>query len=89
MRFITCERLMDERRFTDSSQFGALARIAVFCAALRGHQLGGWVGSEHSATAVCATCNSSVTVRRSLFEPTLDGQALEVECRAQLSHTAA
>jgi hypothetical protein len=87
MRFITFE--MDKRRFTDTRQFGALARIAVFCAALRGHRLGGWIESEDSATALCATCNSAVTVRRSVFEPTLDGRALEVECRAQVIHTAA
>jgi hypothetical protein len=80
---------MEKRRFTNSSQFDALVRVAEFSAALRGHHLAGWLESADSATAVCATCNSVVTVHRSPFELTMDGLALEVECRAQVRHVAA
>ena len=59
--------------FTNRSQLNALVRIAAFSAALRGHRLAGWVESAESATAICATCNSSVTVYLSLFEPGMDG----------------
>jgi hypothetical protein len=75
--------------FTESSQFQALARVAAFSAALRGHQLAGWLESVDSATAVCAECQSGVTVYRSLLEPTVDGLALEVDCPAHVRHIAA
>jgi hypothetical protein len=80
---------MNTRGFTNSSQSDALVRVAAFSAALRGHQLTGWVESADSATAVCARCNSSITVHRSLFEPNMDGIALELECRAEVYHKAA
>jgi hypothetical protein len=81
--------MMNTRGFTNSSQSDALVRVAAFSAALRGHWLTGWVQSADSAAAVCAKCNSSVTVHRSLFEPTMDGPALEVECRAEVHRKAA
>lgn len=76
-------------RFTNSSQFDVLVRIAAFSAALRGHRLTGLLESPDSATAVCAMCHSGVTVHRSLFEPTMDGLALEVECRTEVCRKAA
>lgn len=80
---------MDTVPFRESSQFQALALIAEFSAALRGHQLAGWLESVDSATAFCATCKCVVTVYRSLFEPTMDGLALEVDCPAHVRHIAA
>jgi hypothetical protein len=80
---------MKKPGFSNSGHFDALVRVAAFSAALRGHQLSAWVVSADSATAVCVTCKSSVMVRRSLFEPTMDGLALKVTCQAQLHHQAA
>lgn len=75
--------------FKNRSQVHALLRIAAFSAALRGHRLTGWVESAESATAFCATCNSEVTVRLSLFEPVMGGLALEVRCGSAVHNTAA
>lgn len=80
---------MHTPEFRNSSQLDVLVRVAVFSAALRGHELTGWQESADSATAVCAKCNSSVTVHLSLFEPTIDGLALEVECQAEAHHKTA
>ncbi len=75
--------------FTNRSQLNALVKIAEFSAAVRGHRLTGWVESADSATAICATCNSEVTVHLSLFEPVMDGLALGVDCGSAVHNTAA
>lgn len=75
--------------FKNSSQLDALLRIATFSAALRGHRLTGWVESAESAAAMCAACNSEVTVHLSLFEPVMDGLALGVDCGSAVHNTAA
>ncbi|HLY19586.1 MAG TPA: hypothetical protein VKR61_20305 [Bryobacteraceae bacterium] len=68
--------------FTDTAQFEALSRIAVFSAGVRGHQLAAWQAAPDSATAKCVVCGLSVTVRASLWEPGMDGAALETSCKA-------
>ncbi|MFN7993522.1 MAG: hypothetical protein U0Q18_07975 [Bryobacteraceae bacterium] len=69
--------------FTNSSQFQALIRIAEFSTALRGHQLMEWQERADWAAARCAWCGMEVTVRASLFEPNIDGEALEFHCGAE------
>jgi len=74
---------MSAPKITTSSQFEVLKRIAVFSAALRGHELAGWLETPESATAACAVCGLSITVRLSLWEPRIDGGALEIVCTAE------
>jgi len=80
---------MSTQGFSKTSQFDVLMRIAAFSAALRGHQLTAWRETANSAHSSCAKCGHSVTVYPSLFEPTMDGLALEVDCWTECRHSAA
>ncbi len=80
---------MHRQRFTQASQLDVLERIAAFAAKVRGHQLTGWKRSRHSSTAACAACGRTVTVYRSLFQPEMQGDAIESDCEEPFRHVAA
>ena len=63
-------------------QIEVLQRIAEFSARAHGHSLNAWRTSEYSATAVCSSCGSTVTVYVSLLQPDMEGTALSAECGA-------
>lgn len=63
-------------------QLEILRRMAAFSAQAYGHEIGAWRIREFSATAACAKCRRTVTVRASLFQPDIEGPALNAECAA-------
>jgi len=63
-------------------QLETLQRIAAFSAQAHGHELGAWRICEFSATAACSKCRRTVTVHISLFQPDIEGTALNAECGA-------
>ena len=63
-------------------QLEVLQRIAAFSAQVHGHELAAWRICEFSATAACAKCPCTVTVHVSLFQPDIEGSALNAECGA-------
>jgi len=80
---------MSAQETTARSQLEVLKRIAVFSAALRGHQLAGWLQTPESATAACAVCGLRVAVRLWPWQPRIDGEALETMCTAASHHKVA
>jgi len=63
-------------------QVAALQRIAVFSAALRGHELGKWVTGEDFAQSGCIRCGAESRVYFPALQPEMYGSALEQECPA-------
>jgi hypothetical protein len=61
-------------------QLAASQRIAVFSAAVRGHELGEWYTDEGSAKARCVRCGAELRVYVPAIEPEMDGPALVHEC---------
>jgi len=58
----------------------ALQRIAAFSAKLRGHELGQWRAGEGFAQATCIRCRAQMRVCNSLFQPDMEGPALDALC---------
>jgi len=61
-------------------QLAALQRIAVFSAAVRGHELGEWHTGEDFALASCVRCGAALRVYFPALQPEMDGPALERAC---------
>jgi hypothetical protein len=66
--------------YSITDQIAALQRIAIFCARLRGHELGVWRTSEGSALANCVHCGRELGVYCSPVQPDIDGSVLEAGC---------
>ena len=66
-----------------ANQVATLQRIAVFSAAVRGHEVGGWQIEENSATATCLHCGAAVRVYFPALDPKMDGPAVEDTCGAE------
>jgi len=62
------------------SQISAIQHIAVFSAAVRGHELGAWQVGPHSALASCVRCGAALRVHFPVIQPEMDGPALEQLC---------
>jgi hypothetical protein len=63
-------------------QLATLQRIAVFSAAVRGHELGEWQIGEGLAAAKCANCGAELRVYTPALQPEMDGPALANACDA-------
>jgi len=61
-------------------QVAALQRIAVFSAAVRGHELGGWRMGEGYGAAQCTHCGAELRVHFPALQPEMDGAALDDVC---------
>jgi hypothetical protein len=71
-----------------SDKLRSLQRIAVFCAELRGHELGDWQVTEDLAAASCVHCGRTLRVYPSLVQPDIDGSGLECQCEHSMFHAA-
>ena len=61
-------------------QFAILQRIAAFSAAVRGHELGDWEAGEDFVLATCVQCGATLRVHCPVFQPDMNGAALERSC---------
>jgi hypothetical protein len=61
-------------------QLAPLQRIAVFSAAVRGHELGEWRIGDGFALASCTQCGAELRVYFPALEPEMDGPAFDYEC---------
>ena len=64
-------------------QLAALQRIAVYSAAVRGHELGAWHTLEICSVARCIRCRAETRVYFPAFQPEVEGTAIERLCAPQ------
>jgi hypothetical protein len=64
-----------------SDQIAVLKHIAEFAATLRGHALGNWQDQDALSSVHCGRCGRELYVVRTLFQPHMEGAALDTECR--------